>query len=238
MFKSESYLKKNKNEFSKFTTNDEFEFEGYKFTHLGAADDVPKISTIKMTDIDDSMKSAFSVNVGQQLDYDNLKSKYDQFEDNKEDFYDKFRGEVLGEGSDIPSTQFEEECFMKFRDDAKDKSKFTVTSSVVSESYMNFENYDKLKRAIEKTKNEIDKEYTALERYFEKSYKMSKDSFSITDYSGSHSTYVGGTRTDLGMDRVPDDMDYANVTSSKNANLSSSEKKSLIESLADRKSVV
>ena len=82
MFKSESYLKKNKNEFSKFKTEDEFEFEGYKFTNLYDGGNVPVISTINLADVNDSLSGAFGSGT---LNYDVLKSKYDGYEDSKED---------------------------------------------------------------------------------------------------------------------------------------------------------
>lgn len=230
MFKSESYLKKNKNEFSKFKTEDEFEFEGYKFTNLYDGGNVPVISTISLGDVNDSLSNAFGNGT---LNYDTLKSKYDGYEDSKEDFFDAFRGKVLGDQNDIPASQFDEECFMKFRDDSKEKSKMTITSSEVSAAYMRFEGYDKLKKAVEKTRNDIDKEYGALERYFEKSYKLSKDSFKITDYTGSHSTYVDDQKSHLGMTSGEynySDTESGAAGSGNKTKATAAEQKSLIES--------
>lgn len=230
MFKAEGYLKKNKNEFSKFKTEDEFEFEGYKFTNLYDGGDIPVISAMNLGDVSNSLDSAFGSGT---LNYDVLKSKYDGYEDNKEDFFDTFRGKVLGDQNDIPASQFDEECFMKFRDDSKDKSKFTITSSEVNAAYTRFDGYDKLKKAVEKTRNDIDKEYGALERYFEKSYKLSKDSFKITDYTGSNKSYVDAQRTHLGMQSG--DYNYADtksgaVNSSTRSSATPAEQKALIES--------
>lgn len=229
MFKSESYLKKNKNEFSKFKTEDEFEFEGYKFTNLYDGGNVPVISTISLGDVNDSLSNAFG---GGTLNYDTLKSKYVAFEDNKEDFFDTFRGKVLGDQNDIPASQFEEECFLVFRDDSKDKSKMTITSSEVNAAYVRFDGYEKLKKSVEKTRNDIDKEYGALERYFEKSYKLSKDTFKITDYSGSHSTYVDAQKTHLGMDGYDVEKNYSDTVDKSNhpTKATAAEQKSLIES--------
>lgn len=229
MFKAEGYLKKNKNEFSKFRTEDEFEFEGYKFTNLYDGGNVPVISTINLGDVNDSLSGAFGSGT---LNYDTLKSKYDAFEDTKEDFFDTFRGKVLGDNTDIPASQFEEECFLKFRDDSKDKSKFTITSSEVNAAYVRFDGYEKLKKSVEKTRNDIDKEYGALERYFEKSYKLSKDSFKITDYSGSHASYVDAQKTHLGMDNYDDEKRYENTQAKGGGNTkaTAAEQKALIES--------
>lgn len=231
MFKAEGYLKKNKNEFSKFKTEDEFEFEGYKFTNLYDGGDVPVISAMNLGDVNNSLESAFGSGT---LNYDVLKSKYDGYEDSKEDFFDTFRGKVLGDQNDIPASQFDEECFMKFRDDSKDKSKFTITSSEVNAAYTRFDGYDKLKKAVEKTRNDIDKEYGALERYFEKSYKLSKDSFKITDYSGSNKTYVDTQRTHLGMNNYDSEKNYIDTLGTGGANgktkATPAEQKSLIES--------
>lgn len=231
MFKAEGYLKKNKNEFSKFKTEDEFEFEGYKFTNLYDGGDVPVITTLglDMDNTNDTLKNAFGNGT---LNYDVLKSKYDAFDDTKEDFFDAFRGKVLGDNTDIPASQFEEECFLKFRDDSKDKSKFTITSSEVSAAYTRFDGYEKLKKSVEKTRNDIDKEYGALERYFEKSYKLSKDSFKITDYSGSHASYVDAQKTHLGMDGYDDEKKYADTQAKGGGatKATAAEQKALIES--------
>ena len=219
-----------KNEFSKFKTEDEFEFEGYKFTNLYDGGNVPVISTISLGDVNDSLSNAFGNGT---LNYDTLKSKYDGYEDSKEDFFDAFRGKVLGDQNDIPASQFDEECFMKFRDDSKEKSKMTITSSEVSAAYMRFEGYDKLKKAVEKTRNDIDKEYGALERYFEKSYKLSKDSFKITDYTGSHSTYVDDQKSHLGMTSGEynySDTESGAAGSGNKTKATAAEQKSLIES--------
>ena len=231
MFKAEGYLKKNKNEFSKFKTEDEFEFEGYKFTNLYDGGNVPVITTfgLDMENTNSTLAGAFG---GGTLNYDDLKSKYDSFEDNKEDFFDTFRGKVLGDNTDIPASQFEEECFLKFRDDSKDKSKFTITSSEVSAAYMRFDGYEKLKKSVEKTRNDIDKEYGALERYFEKSYKLSKDSFKITDYSGSHASYIDAQKTHLGMDGYDDEKKYEDTLAKggSKTKATAAEQKALIES--------
>lgn len=239
MFKSESHLKKNKNEFSKFDdTKDEFEFEGYRFTNLYDGGNVPEGSAISMLEINDDMKNVFELqgSTNDKVSYDKIKSAQNKWEDGKDDFYDSFRGAVLGDKTDyIPQTQFEEECFMKFRDDRKDKEKITINSSEVNEAYRRFENYSDLKKSVEKTKNDIDRSYSALERYFEKCYKLSKDTFTITDYSGSN-TYASGVvhgADNLGMtdgnnisDHKYDDMIQANA----NTKLTSSDKKALIES--------
>lgn len=231
MFKAEGYLKKNKNEFSKFKTEDEFEFEGYKFTNLYDGGNVPVITTfgLDMENTNNTLAGAFGSGT---LNYDDLKSKYDSFEDNKEDFFDTFRGKVLGDNTDIPASQFEEECFLKFRDDSKDKSKFTITSSEVSAAYMRFDGYEKLKKSVEKTRNDIDKEYGALERYFEKSYKLSKDSFKITDYSGSHASYIDAQKTHLGMDGYDDEKKYEDTLAKGGGKTkaTAAEQKALIES--------
>ena len=242
LFKSESYLKKNKNEFSKFTSEDEFSFEGYNYTNLSVADNVPVIQTIKMLDLSSaSSLSGFftqsNVDGTDIFDYTKMKKAHDDWDDKKEDFFDEFRGKVLNVSNEIPQSDFEEECFMIFRDGAKEKHTMTITSSDVSEAYRNFENYNKLKEAIEKTKRDIDREYEALEKYFEKSYKFSKDSFKFKDYTGRSSSNNTETISGLGItagtdyqyDTMKHTTDNSGTVTAGNS-VSTSEAKTLIES--------
>lgn len=232
LFKSEKYLIKNKAEFSKFTTEDEFSFEGYKYTVDITAPNADNI------DIDfnngSSITGAFANSGGGAgtLDVDKLKAAYEKWEDGEDDFFDRFRGEVLGEQGDIPASMFEEECFMKFRDGSKEKHTIHITSTDVNDAYSRFSNYNTLKSAIEKSKNSIDKGYTTLERYFEKAYKFSKDSFRITDYSGGN-TYASknaGLVKDSVASGFDSEMDLkTNATSATNTSMTVSEKKTLIE---------
>jgi hypothetical protein len=233
LFKSEKYLIKNKAEFSKFTTEDEFSFEGYKYTVDIAAPNADNID-INFDNTSGGITGAFDnvSNTSGTLDVDKLKAAYEKWEDGEDDFFDRFRGEVLGEQGDIPASMFEEECFMKFRDGAKEKHTIHITSADVNDAYSRFSNYNTLKSAIEKSKNSIDKGYTTLERYFEKAYKFSKDSFRITDYSGGN-TYAK-TNADLvkanGSSGFDSDMDIkTSTTSATNTSMTVSEKKTLIE---------
>lgn len=199
MVKSESYLKKNKKLFSEFSSEDAFEYKGFKFTYLYENSDIPKSVP---QDISAEIGSAFQA-VGSEgnpsnkdkFDYENLKAKYEAWQDDKEEEFDKFRAWVLGENDDtITSDIFDEECFAKFRDDSQEKSEHTMESSDITDALRRFENYEDLKKSINKTKQNIENDYKALEKYLDKSYKFSKHGFTIKSHSGGgrSSDYVQG----------------------------------------------
>lgn len=213
MVKSESYLKKNKKLFSEFSSEDAFEYKGFKFTHIYDDTDVPRAEPGSFEkELEDAFKTVSSgANIG-SLDYENLKSKYEAWQDDKEDKFDEFRGWVLKQDDSITSDIFDEECFAAFRDDAQEKSEHTMEPSDISDALRRFENYETIKKSINKTKQDLENQYKALEKYLDKSYKFSKKGFTIKDYTGSgkSSSYVSGyadaITTGMGSDQINKDV--------------------------------
>lgn len=185
LFSAEKYLKKNSKLFVKFNSDDEFEFNGYNFTniensaipkasalnaftHDASADGVFKADNIYANNSND--KTAMTTSANSFLD-----SKIDTLNNGLEDFYDAFRGEVIGKSEKFDSTEFAEELFKVFRNDETSPSMITIDATFVSEAYRRFEKNKDVIKSIEKAQKEIIKDYEALERYLDKMIKINKD---------------------------------------------------------------
>lgn len=202
LFKSEKYLIKNKSEFAKFTSDDEFEFNGYNFTEL-YNHTIPKSEAAKAFYTDSTLSirnynfSDMSVddikkygNTENYLDSNNpfsnndkdkeaslkkyVDDKYKELQDRLDDYYDWFRGDVIGK-SPISSSDYADELRKVFRNDEADSTDITIDASFVNEAYNRFDGYKKLIKSIEETKKAIEKDYNKLRDALEKSVKFEKD---------------------------------------------------------------
>lgn len=216
LVQSEKYIKKHKDLFNKFSSEDEFEFQGYKFTHvdtstipLANADDVfasgateasktnnysylnfsnyfksdkegdyynkvPDIGNIGFDNVNDNeatRRKAATEKINKAISDD-----IDSITDNNEDFYEYFRGKVLGKSEKLDSKEFSDECFKIFRDDSDSTSSITIDYNFVQEAYRRFDKYKDTTKAIEKLKNDIIKDYEDLEKRLDKMIKYNKDS--------------------------------------------------------------
>lgn len=218
LVQSEKYIKKHKDLFNKFSSEDEFEFQGYKFTHvdtstipLANADDVfasgateanktNKYSYLnfskyfKNADEGDYYNKVDVTNIGFDNVNDNeatrrkaatekinkaISDDIDAITDNNEDFYEYFRGRVLGKTEKLDSKEFSDECFKIFRDDSDSTSSITIDYNFVHEAYRRFDKYKDTTKAIEKLKNDIVKDYEDLEKRLDKMIKYNKDSHKL-----------------------------------------------------------
>lgn len=172
LFSAEKYLKKNSKLFVKFNSDDEFEFNGYTFTNIENSD-IPKASALNAFTHDVSADGVFKADNIYANSF--LDSKIDALNNGLEDFYDAFRGEVIGKSEKFDSTEFAEELFKIFRADETSPSMITIDATFVSEAYRRFEKNKDVIKSIEKTQKEIIKDYEALERYLDKMIKINKD---------------------------------------------------------------
>ena len=219
LVQSEKYIKKHKDLFNKFSSEDEFEFQGYKFTHvdtstipLANADDVfatgsedpsktnnysylnfskyfkndeagtyyntvPDMTNISFDNVNDTeatRRKAATEKINKAISDD-----IDAITDNNEDFYEYFRGRVLGKTEKLDSKEFSDECFKIFRDDSDSTSSITIDYNFVHEAYRRFDKYKDTTKAIEKLKNDIVKDYEDLEKRLDKMIKYNKDSHKL-----------------------------------------------------------
>lgn len=187
LFKSEKYLEKNKNEFAKFSSEDEFTIKGYNFTHLYDSD-YPLGEAVDAWFEQDSTTSynlgADSIDGYDPKDHDKTQNdivttitgKYEALIDKLDDWYDEFRGKVIKQdGYPISSSEYDEELKKVFRDDSTEMTDITIDSTAVSKAYQEFHNYQELVKAIEKTRKEIENNYLKLQKALETSAKKEKD---------------------------------------------------------------
>lgn len=159
LVKSESYLKKHKDDFNKFSAEHEFDFKGYRFTFKPG---VPVLNVVgNVTDATDSISNYLGDAKDAEPDYN---TAYSRSVDGLETYYDSKRAAILGrpESQAIFETDFADELFREFRDDYDTPTIITATSSVITAAYQDFENYKSTERKITKEKKDIESKYKAI----------------------------------------------------------------------------
>ena len=131
-----------------------------------------------------------------------LSKRIDAISDKNEDFYEEFRGIVIGKANEkFDSREFTEELFRIFRDDSDSTSSITIDSGFVNDAYRRFDKYKDVVKAIEKNKNDMVKDYEDLEKYLDKMIKYNKDThkLDITTSGGREYATRNLGRIDFGM---------------------------------------
>ena len=232
---SEKYIKKHHKLLNKFNSEDEFEFQGYKYTHLESYDDIPKAKAVDAFIADASGTRSVSNGMdylsfaGNFINLDNgdyyhninknfydmksgdegydiedkrrkaatekinseLSKRIDEVNDKNDDFYEEFRGIILGKANEkFDSKEFTDELFKIFRNDDDSTSSITIDSGFVNDAYRRFDKYKDMVKAIEKNKNDIVKDYEDLEKYLDKMIKYNKDTHKIDITTSAGRSYA------------------------------------------------
>ena len=233
---SEKYIKKNAKLLNKFNSEDEFEFQGYKYTHI---DDVsmPVAAALDMFNGTVGQENFFSNIVSQHLksgsadDYYGTKEdkwnaaegfddeernrraavtdklnqalgkSIDTLNDSLDDYYEAFRGRVLGETKKYDSKEFTDRLFEVFRDDSDSTSSITIDSNFVMDAHRRFDKYKDTIKNIEKTQKDIIKDYEDLEKQLDKLIKYNKTNMTVDfndNFSRSYTSTQIGKLSNLG----------------------------------------
>ena len=218
LFNNEKYIKKNQKLLNKFESQDEFEFNGYEFTNIDKTN-IPAANAQEAF-IDETNGKGYFNNWYTKGDYNDtadpdrtlrngetetlniaLDNSLTTLNDNLEDFYDTFRGKVIGKNEKIDSNDYPNELFSFFRNDENTTSNITIDATYVLEAYRRFDKYKDLVKSIEKTQKDMIKDYEALEKYLDKMIKLtksdSKNTLSFTSVGSNK--YVSGQITALGV---------------------------------------
>ena len=218
LFNNEKYIKKNQKLLNKFESQDEFEFNGYEFTNIDKTN-IPATNAQEAF-IDETNGKGYFNNWYTKGDYNDtadpdrtlrngetetlnttLDNSLTTLNDNLEDFYDAFRGKVIGKNEKIDSNDYPNELFRFFRNDENTTSNITIDATYVLEAYRRFDKYKDLVKSIEKTQKDMIKDYEALEKYLDKMIKLtksdSKNTLSFTSVGSNK--YVSGQITALGV---------------------------------------
>lgn len=185
---SDKYIKKNSDQLSKFSSEDEFDIEGYRFTNiadskipLANAEDAFKKGTSDegFLGINNIYGGAHSSSISKdnienyvQGTNNKIDSQINNVKDNLEDFYDKFRGQVISESDSIEANKFSNELFKKFRDNNDSVIKITVDSTFVSDAYKRFDKHKDVINSIDKIQKDIIKDYEELEKFLDKAITL------------------------------------------------------------------
>lgn len=174
---SEKYLIQNKSKFSKFTNDDDFTTDGFNYTFNS---DIPLIDlTIKfdsalLGDISKIDKASIS-----DKETNKAKAAVDKMHNDlrvklESDYYDIFRGTVIGNRGSIPESDFTNECFKIYRSGALEPEEVNVNKGYIESALERINRYKTTIQNIEETKNRIFKEYSGIRDKIDKMIKPNK----------------------------------------------------------------
>lgn len=176
LVKSDKYITKNEKMFGKFTTDNEFQMQLFNFTHLEDnniplacaqttfAKEFDKVKIFVNGD-GQNVKSLTAIEADKRVD--SLRTAYRELVDSYEDFYDVFRGEVIGERS-IDASDYPSELYKKFRDGDDSTTSTTVTTSLVNSALTRFKAHEKTIKSIKDIQKKLEKDYSEISKHVEK----------------------------------------------------------------------
>lgn len=181
LVKSDKYLIKHKDDFKKFSSKNEFNFEGYTYTF---ENNVPVINALAEFNGEDLSgtpgKDFFDLFAADIKPEDMTKEKADKIAEKivekyqaltdslNGDYYDIFRSSVLNQEGFIPQEDFAAECFAAFRDGTSDKNVIDVTSTYITMIYARFIGNEKFYKSVENDKKRIEKDYNDIKKMLDK----------------------------------------------------------------------
>jgi hypothetical protein len=217
IIKSDTHIRKHKDDFRKFSTEHEFDYTGYEYTIDNPA--IPVCNPIEHSEITGYKNGDPSEHIaglafasGDKPDQivTKIKASYDALIStlDEEVWADEVRAKVIGRDDSISDTMFMEELFSVYRNDTTDKDTIRVTSSYVMDAYKRFEKYQEKKRAVEKKKTEIEKNYKTLKKEIENTINTNKlngvDIGAYTYTSGEKPTSGIGQLSEIQKNKIVD----------------------------------
>lgn len=173
---NEKYLLKNEKEFNKFMDTDTFEESGFKYSFdpnvpivkltiqfdSALMGDINKIKDSPAEYVDINGKTKDKTKVAIDRLHNDLRDKLEN------DYYDIFRGTVIGTTGVISEEDFEKECFKVYRSGKSSPEIITVSKTYINDAIKRIKEYKRAIKDIEKIKSDIDREYTAIRDKVEK----------------------------------------------------------------------
>lgn len=164
LVKSDKYIKNHKKDFIDFAANHEFSARVYKYTLLDD-DTFPQVtaySSYANTYKNYTITPDTGVTMNAEVLLGKLSTAYSSLIEDNADWYEAFRGEVLGDNKSYTAKEYEQELFEKFRDGSSSPSKEIIDSGWVQEALDRFLGYDKRLKAVEDLKKKLEKEYKQI----------------------------------------------------------------------------
>jgi hypothetical protein len=174
---SEKYLKKHKDDFKKFSDKHDFTIDGYTFDFDSNVPIIDALASFEKTFVELNFAELASMKDDPKR-LEAISRKYAALTDQlKNDWYDRFRGEVIGKGRNHPisSGDFANDLFCLYRDGDSDKSSITITSSLISDALIRFENFKEFEKQTKKTKDTIEKEYEQIKKQVQSMVYRNRD---------------------------------------------------------------
>lgn len=170
---SDKYLQKHKKDLSQFTSEHEFDIQGYNFTFDPNVPVIEALAEFKKEFVGLDFDEMIKKDTKDMTHY--IVTKYNKLkEDLNNNYYDSFRAKTIGESGDYNSSEFHEKLFEKYRDGDSSKTTITIDSTKVTESLIRFENYKDFEKQTKKTKEQIEKDYKEIESLIKKMVSKSE----------------------------------------------------------------
>lgn len=190
MIGRDKYILNHKKDFDNFKSIHEFTMDGFEFTIFP---NIPEINALA------EFTNGFVFNTagkaeGDNFFRDNNTAKVPQLGDikartseltnnlNNEQWYNEFRGKVIGSDQLITKDDFADKLFTTFRNDESIKSEITVDHSIVSAALRRFTDAKSDIDKAKKTKAKIDSDYQSIRKQVEKMVNMNR-SGNVINYS-------------------------------------------------------
>lgn len=173
---SDRYLKKHEKDFTDFRSEDEFQFKGYVFTFNPIIPVINAVAEFNKEFVNIDFDEILVNNkTDQQLidDISNKKNKLQSYLDNE--YYDEFRGSVIGSTESIDQSDFQTELFEVFRNGDSSKIEFDVDRGEVNKAVAYFKNYKEIYKSVKRTKKQIEKDYKEIQKQIKKMVYRNKD---------------------------------------------------------------
>lgn len=161
--KSDTYLKKHKSDFQKFSSDDYFDISGFNFTFK---DDIPRINALAEFNSDFVKLSLDGVDIkNTEAIKDKIAAVHNELNTLLGDgYYDKFRRDVIDADAPISMEEFAKKLFCVYRDGESEKDNITVKKDFVMDAYTAFEDYKSFVGRVRNNKISIDQQYEAIKK--------------------------------------------------------------------------
>ena len=171
LVKSDNYIKKHKDYFSKLEAGIEFDFKGYEYTF---SPNVPYPAAA--LEFNNSLFDTLYGNDKNQLTVQSVRDSINILSMNLENDYDNFRAKVIGKENDsISISEFSDELYRVYRNGESDTSNIEANSSYIRMCLNRFLEYDNFKKQVTRQRDEIIKAYERVQKQVEDITKRNTD---------------------------------------------------------------
>lgn len=169
LVKSDNYIKKHKDLFSRIEPGMEFKFKGFEYTFSPT---VP--SPNAALGFNNSLFDDLYANEKRQLDAQSVKDSIIAMDLEKD--YNEFRAKVIGKDGDyIYISDFSQELYKVYRNGESDTTDITANTSYIRKCLSRFLEYDKMQKEITHQRDEIIKAYEKVQKQVEDITKRNTD---------------------------------------------------------------